>query len=76
MATIRIVKSDDWVEVFVDGEQFTEGHSYSTEALLERLGHTVNSEYVDRCEWCCEPFPEGSLKANKGVCEDCKGDAS
>lgn len=70
MSHVRIVKSEDWVEVFVDGKSFTEGHHYDTAALLQHLGHTVESEYVDRCPYCEGVFPEGSLKG--GPCERCR----
>lgn len=71
MSHVRIVKSEDWVEVVVDGNEFTQGHQYDPEALLRHLGHTVESSYVDVCPWCEEKFPEGTLKGQP--CAACWG---
>jgi hypothetical protein len=69
---VRFVRSDDWVEVYVGAERVLEGHSVRAEELVNLLGHPVESQWVDRCRWCTEPFPEGSLAAHGGVCNECR----
>jgi len=71
VSKVRILKSDDWVEVFVDDELFEEGHHYDPVELMVRLGIEVDYQYVDRCRYCTEVFPEDSLRDRNGVCKEC-----
>jgi hypothetical protein len=74
VSKVHLIKSDDWVEVWVDGEMCFEGHDAREfyQDLLVRLGHEVTAERVEICAWCDERFPEGTLRRSR--CEACWGE--
>lgn len=48
MAEIVFVKGDDWTAMYVDGKRVAENHSLSSNDVLNALGVTRRSIYIER----------------------------
>lgn len=77
MTRIHIIDADDWREVTVNGSEVHSGHSIPQDVwvkLLQDAGCEVTVETVEICAWCDKRFPEGTVKLERGVCPECRGE--
>lgn len=51
-AKVQLLRTDDWIGIYIRGELCYEGHSIAPDRLLELAGHPVEVKWIeDNAQW-------------------------